>query len=180
MMIITVCGKPGATMGRLTAGTITIPCAVGRSGIVSNAEKTEGDGATPAGRWRLRQLLYRPDRLSLPQSDLPVAPITPTDGWCDDPEDPLYNQATSLPYPASTETLWREDELYNLCVILGHNDDPPIPHKGSAIFFHVAKQEGAMLRATEGCVALPQDTLLRILTTCSPDTFMEIHLEGAD
>jgi len=171
-MIITVTGKPGATIGTLTMGDISFPCALGRSGIVPNSEKREGDGATPAGRWPLRRLLYRADRLTVPQSNLPMAAITPTDGWCDDPEDPLYNQATRLPYPASAESLWREDELYNLCVVLGHNVDPIVPHKGSAIFFHVAKHDGTELCATEGCVALPQDTILRILMKSPTSTII--------
>lgn len=179
-MIITVTGKPGATIGTLTVGDTSVPCALGRSGIVPGAEKKEGDGATPAGRWPLRRLLYRADRLTAPQSNLPMGAIAPTDGWCDEPKDPLYNQATRLPHPTSAEALWREDELYNLCVILGHNDDPVVPHKGSAIFFHVAKQEGTTLCATEGCVALPQDTLLRVLTDCSPSTVMEVLLEDQD
>jgi L,D-peptidoglycan transpeptidase YkuD (ErfK/YbiS/YcfS/YnhG family) len=179
-MIITVHGKRGAPIGRLTAGDIDVPCALGRSGIVPGADKKEGDGATPAGRWPLRQLLYRPDRLPPPQSKLPVAEISPSDGWCDDPEDTRYNLPTPLPYAASAESLWREDELYNLCVILGHNDAPVIPYKGSAIFFHVAKQKGSLLCATEGCVALPQDILLRILTNCSANSIMEILLDEAD
>lgn len=179
-MIITVHGKRGGPIGRLTAGDIDVPCALGRSGIVPGADKKEGDGATPAGRWPLRQLLYRPDRLPVPQSKLPVTEISPSDGWCDEPEDPRYNLPTPLPYAASAESLWREDELYNLCVILGHNDAPVIPYKGSAIFFHVAKQKGSLLCATEGCVALPQNTLIRILTSCSANSFMEILLDEAD
>ncbi len=179
-MIITVTGKPGATMGTLTAGDMTVPCALGRSGIVTDTRKKEGDGATPAGRWPMRRLLYRADRLAVPQCNLPISQIAPTDGWCDAPEDPLYNQATALPYPASTEMLWRDDDLYNLCVVLGHNDDPVVPHKGSAIFFHVAKQQDTTLCPTEGCVALPQETLIRVLMNCSPSTVMEILLEDQD
>ncbi|RMF38953.1 MAG: hypothetical protein D6754_06370, partial [Alphaproteobacteria bacterium] len=40
-----------------------LPCAVGRGGIVPAAKKREGDGATPAGIWRMTGLWYRPDRL---------------------------------------------------------------------------------------------------------------------
>lgn len=177
-MTILVCGKPGAQTGTLTFEGETIPCALGRSGIISSDEKTEGDGATPAGTWPLRRVLYRPDRLSKPVTDLLAKPITPADGWCDDPTDPLYNKPTKLPYDASTENMWREDELYNVCVILGHNDDPVIPHKGSAIFFHVAKEMDGSLSPTEGCVALPQDQLIRILMSCDPETTMRIELDN--
>lgn len=177
-MNILVRGKPGASTGTLTFDGETIPCALGRSGIISNDKKKEGDGATPAGTWPLRRALYRPDRLSEPATSLVTKPIAPADGWCDDPSDPLYNRPTQLPYPASAEKLWREDELYNVCVILGHNDDPVVPHKGSAIFFHVAKEKEGRLCPTEGCVALPQDTIVRILMNCGPDTSLKVELDG--
>lgn len=177
-MIITVRGAPGATTGTLTFDGQIIPCALGRAGIVTSEAKREGDGATPAGNWPLRRVLYRPDRLDKPRTALPAYPIAPTDGWCDDPADPLYNKPTTLPYPASAETLWRDDELYNLCVVLGHNDDPVIPKRGSAIFFHVAKEKSGALCATEGCVALQQDEIIRVLMKCTPDTHMEIVRES--
>lgn len=176
-MNILVRGKPGASTGTLTFEGKTIPCALGRSGIISDSEKREGDGATPAGTWPLRRILYRQDRLNKPITDLVTMPIGPTDGWCDDPSDALYNKPTELPYSASAENLWREDELYNVCVILGHNDEPVMPHKGSAIFFHVAKERDGRLCATEGCVAIPQNTILRILTSCGPGTTMRIELQ---
>lgn len=177
-MNILVRGKPGASTGTLSFRGETVSCALGRSGIISNDKKKEGDGATPAGTWPLRRVLYRPDRLSEPATNLATQPIAPADGWCDDPSDPLYNKPTQLPYSASAEELWRDDELYNVCVILGHNDDPVVPHKGSAIFFHVAKGKEGKLCPTEGCVALPQETIVRILMNCGSETSLIIELEG--
>src|SRR5690554_2419769 len=100
-------------------------CALGRAGIA--AAKREGDGATPVGRFPMRRVLYRPDRGEAPATRLPIAPIAPDDGWCDDPGDPAYNRPVRLPYPARCETLWRADALYDVVVVLGHNDDPPVP-----------------------------------------------------
>ncbi len=176
-MNIIVRGKPGATTGTLTFEGETVPCALGRSGIVPKDTKKEGDGATPQGSWPLRHVLYRPDRLDAPEGNLPAKAISPSDGWCDEPTDPHYNKAVDLPFSASAEKMWRDDELYNVCVVLGHNDNPVIPHKGSAIFFHVAKQDGENLKPTEGCIALPQDILLRVLKSCSSAARMEIELE---
>ncbi len=176
-MNILVRAKPGATTGTLSFDGETIPCAIGRSGIISNDAKQEGDGATPAGVWPLRRILFRSDRLRKLTSGLPTENIDPADGWCDDPSDPQYNRPVKLPYAASAETLWREDELYNVCVILGHNDDPVMPHKGSAIFFHVAKEKDGELCATEGCIALPQDQIIRLLTNCGPGSTMDIGLQ---
>jgi L,D-peptidoglycan transpeptidase YkuD (ErfK/YbiS/YcfS/YnhG family) len=142
-----------------------LPCILGRGGI--RADKREGDGVTPAGAWPLRRVLYRPDRLAPPSTFLPVAPLRDNDGWCDDPADPLYNRPVSLPYSASAEFMWRCDHLYDIVVVLGHNDDPVIPGMGSAIFMHLADPQG---RPTAGCVALKLDDLKRLLSRCSPQT----------
>ena len=142
------------------------PCAIGRSGVVAGAEKREGDGASPAGAWPMRRLLYRPDRLAPPETGLPVTALAADDGWCDDPRDRAYNQPVQLPYAASHERLWREDEIYDLIVVLGHNDAPVKPGLGSAIFLHCARPD---FTPTEGCVALAPETLLQLLATAGPD-----------
>lgn len=133
-------------------------CAVGRSGI--NAIKREGDGVSPVGCYPLLRILYRPDRLAEVKSGLPVQALTPQDGWCDDPNDPLYNQPVQLPYLASHEKLWRDDACYDVIVVLGQNHNPPVPHMGSAIFLHIAKSG---YTPTEGCAALNQTDLLAVL-----------------
>ena len=138
-------------------------CALGRGGI--RADKREGDGGTPTGRFALRRVLYRADRLSAPQTALPVSPIDPLDGWCDDPGHPDYNRPVRLPFPASHEELWREDGVYDVVVVLGHNDDPVVPGAGSAVFMHVAKPG---YEPTAGCVALALPDLLRLLAACGP------------
>ncbi len=140
-------------------------CALGRGGVRS--DKVEGDGATPAGSWRLRNLLYRADRIAKPHSLLAAAPIGSNDGWCDDPGDPAYNQPVILPYAARHERLWRDDGLYDVVAVLGYNDDPPLPGRGSAIFLHVAQPD---YRSTEGCVALAMPDLLRVIAQCGPET----------
>ncbi|MPY71879.1 MAG: L,D-transpeptidase family protein [Alphaproteobacteria bacterium] len=144
-------------------------CALGRSGIA--VDKREGDGATPAGRFPLRRVLYRADRVPAPRSTLPASPIAETDGWCDDPADARYNRQVTLPWPGRHETLWREDGLYDLVVVVGHNDDPPVPHRGSAIFIHVARPGYA---PTEGCVALALDDLREIVEELAPDDEIRI------
>jgi L,D-peptidoglycan transpeptidase YkuD (ErfK/YbiS/YcfS/YnhG family) len=78
-------------------------CALGRGGV--SKAKREGDGVTPVGAWTMRRLLFRPDRITAPRSQLLVAALLPNDGWCDEPEDALYNQLVRLPYPARAETL---------------------------------------------------------------------------
>lgn len=133
-------------------------CAVGKNGV--RTAKREGDGATPAGAFVMRRLLYRPDRDAAPATRLPSAPITIDDGWCDDPADAAYNRPVKVPYRARTERLWRDDRLYDLLVVLGYNDDPVVTGAGSAIFLHVAAADYA---PTEGCVALAREDLHRVL-----------------
>jgi len=165
--LITV--DPRASIARLRFGAIDVPCAIGRSGI--RALKREGDGATPIGTWPMRKLLYRPDRLRQPSTALAVWAIEPSDGWCDDPSDLRYNRPVRLPYPASAETMWRDDHLYDLVVVLGYNDNPPVANKGSAIFMHLARP-GYL--PTQGCIALTREHMLRLLSRCGPDTVVKV------
>ena len=166
----------GATQGLLHFQGCSFPCALGRSGIAM--EKREGDGVTPTGIFAMRALRYRRDRVPAPQSELPTQALKPEDGWCDAPNDPAYNQPVTLPYAASHETLWREDHLYDIVIMLGYNDDPVVPGNGSAIFFHLAKQKDGLLQPTEGCVALALSDMLEVLKGVTPRTMMEIRLSA--
>jgi L,D-peptidoglycan transpeptidase YkuD (ErfK/YbiS/YcfS/YnhG family) len=158
--------------GVLRAGEHEFRCALGVNGITDANTKTEGDGKTPAGRWQLRYVMYRADRRPCPRTRLPVTTISFSDGWCDDPNHPDYNRPVRLPFEASHERLFRKDDLYNIIVVLGHNDDPPIPGKGSAIFMHIAKPDYS---GTEGCVALAEKDLETLLGLATFETFITIN-----
>ena len=147
-------------------------CAVGKNGVIAGDSKREGDGASPAGRWEMRRVWYRPDRIEAPETALPVAPIGPEDGWCDASDDPAYNRPVPLPYPASHEKMWREDHVYDVVVELGYNDDPPVPGRGSAIFMHLARPDWS---GTEGCVALALQDLLNVLRLAGQGSAVEIR-----
>lgn len=140
-------------------------CVLGSGGIVT--DKREGDGGTPVGTWPLRRLLYRPDREEAPACILPVETIGPQDGWCDDPAHADYNRPVMLPFDASHEEMWRDDHLYDLVVVVGHNDDPPVPGAGSAIFLHLARPDWG---PTAGCVAFTREDFLEILGTITADS----------
>jgi L,D-peptidoglycan transpeptidase YkuD (ErfK/YbiS/YcfS/YnhG family) len=157
--------------GRFLAPNGETRCALGKGGVIDAAAKREGDGASPIGVWPIRRLLYRPDK-GLPPTALPATPIGADDGWCDDPADPAYNRPVFLPYPASAERLWRDDSVYDLVVVLGHNDDPPVPGMGSAIFMHLARDGYA---PTEGCVALSREDLEAVLAVAGAGDSVEIR-----
>lgn len=158
--------------GVLRVGDQEFRCALGVNGVIDANDKTEGDGKSPAGRWRLRYVMYRADHRPCPHTKLPVTTISFSDGWCDDPNHPDYNRPVRLPFDASHEKLYRDDDAYNIVVVLGHNDDPPVPGKGSAIFMHVAKPD---YRGTEGCVALAEPDLETVLSLVEYETYITIN-----
>lgn len=135
-------------------------CAIGRNGFVAARAKVEGDGMTPIGRWIMREVFYHPERERPPLTLLPTLPLRKEDGWCDAPDDPEYNRQVLLPYGASAESLWREDALYDIFVVLGYNDDPVAPEKGSAFFLHIASPD---FSPSAGCVTLAREDLLTVL-----------------
>lgn len=145
-------------------------CAIGRAGIA--ARKNEGDGTTPSGRFPLRRVLYRADRVDRPRTELPSDAMAPEDGWCDAPGDPRYNRPVSHPYRASAERLWRADGCYDLLAVIGFNDDPVVDGAGSAIFLHVARPGYS---PTEGCVALAVEDLRTVLAEWRPEDRIEIR-----
>ena len=155
--------------GRLQFGTLDIACTLGRSGVCAAADKREGDGCTPLGEWPLRGVLLRPGKIDPAAIQLPWRWVRAGDGWSDDPADPAYNCPVHLPRPFSAESLLREDDAYDVIIILGHNDAPPVPGQGSAIFLHLS--EG---RPTAGCIAIDRGDMLKLLPMLAPGDSVEI------
>ena len=146
--------------------------ALGAGGVLRH--KAEGDHGTPAGLLPLRRVLYRADRMAAPpRAAVPREALAPDDGWCDDPASADYNRMVRLPHPARHEALWRDDPLYDVVGVLGWNDCPPVPGRGSAIFLHVAIPD---LAPTAGCVALRLTDLLDLLA--GGVTALRVHLPG--
>lgn len=143
-------------------GDVILPCLIGRSGSRPATDKREGDGATPLGRWPIRLALLRPGLAVATR--LPWRWLRPDDGWSDDSADPAYNRPVRHPHPFSAEHLWREDAAYDVILILGHNDAPPVPGHGSAIFFHCI----GTAPHTEGCIAVDRAALLALLPHLAP------------
>ena len=170
--LLVVQDRDDPSRGTLRAGKSVYRCALGRTGVIPAEAKREGDGATPAGRYPLREIYYRADRLDAPRSGLKMRALAAADGWCDDPADDAYNRPVRLPYGASTETLWRADERYDVVVPLGYNDAPVVPGYGSAIFLHVAADD---FPPTAGCVALALGDLLAVLAGVDRGSSIEIR-----
>jgi L,D-peptidoglycan transpeptidase YkuD (ErfK/YbiS/YcfS/YnhG family) len=144
--------------------------ALGRSGIKAN--KREGDGATPAGRYRLVRLWWRPDRFPRPRTLLPVRRIDSLDGWCEEPSDRRYNRAIRISPGQPGDRLWRSDALYDLIIEIDHNQRPRVSGRGSAVFIHVARAD---LSPTAGCISLPISALRKVIARLGPRTRLTIH-----
>jgi L,D-peptidoglycan transpeptidase YkuD (ErfK/YbiS/YcfS/YnhG family) len=151
--------------GWLTAGGWTIPVALGRGGIKAN--KREGDGGTPRGTFRPRQLWWRADRHPRPRTFLPIRPIRTGDAWCEDPADRHYNQPVRLARGQGGDRLRREDDLYDFIIEIDHNTAPRISGRGSAVFLHLARKK---FSPTAGCVSMTSGAMLRLLRRMGPQT----------
>jgi L,D-peptidoglycan transpeptidase YkuD (ErfK/YbiS/YcfS/YnhG family) len=168
---IRVAARAGArSRGWLAAGPVRIPVALGRGGV--RADKREGDGATPRGRFRPVRVWWRADRGPRPRTLLPVRRITRADGWCENPADRRYNRPIRLADGKPGDRLWRADHLYDLIVELDHNVRPRVASRGSAIFVHVARPN---FGDTAGCVALSAASLRRLLEHIGRKTRIEIR-----
>jgi L,D-peptidoglycan transpeptidase YkuD (ErfK/YbiS/YcfS/YnhG family) len=156
--------------GWLTADGQSIPVALGRGGIIAN--KREGDGGTPRGTFRPRQLWWRADRHPRPRTFLPVRAIRPEDAWCEDPASRHYNQPMRLDAGEGGDRLTRDDHLYDFIVEIDHNTHPRIAGHGSAVFLHLAR-EG--FSPTAGCVSMTRSAMLRLLRRLGPETKIVIE-----
>ncbi|KXF79592.1 hypothetical protein ATN84_06280 [Paramesorhizobium deserti] len=170
LRLIDVRARPGnPAQGFLILHNLVLRCALGKGGI--SAFKREGDGATPLGSMRL---IYgwRRRRRDFAASSLPFRTIRRDDGWCDAPGDRNYNRLVRLPYRASHENLWRQDGLYDICIVMDWNIRPRRRGCGSAIFFHLARPG---YQPTEGCIALKRADMARLLPHLSAQTIIRVR-----
>jgi L,D-peptidoglycan transpeptidase YkuD (ErfK/YbiS/YcfS/YnhG family) len=156
--------------GRLLVGPFALPVALGRGGIKAN--KREGDGATPSGRFRPRQVWWRADRGVRPVGALPTRRIGRHDAWCEDPTDRRYNRPIRLAPGQAGDRLWRTDHLYDIVIELDHNTRPRVSGRGSAIFIHLAR---AGFAPTAGCIALGRRELTWLLGRLRTTTEIIVH-----
>ncbi len=156
---ITVRVKPGSrTQALVSFAGRTEQAAIGRSGTTSR--KREGDGATPIAPMRLVGGYIRGDRITRPQTTLPLR-FTPKNLlWCDAPGHALYNRPVNAPFKPSHEKMRRDDRLYDICLVMDWNLMSRKRFGGSAIFFHLAKPG---YTPTEGCVAVSLPAMRRLL-----------------
>ena len=92
-------------------------------------------------------------------------------GWCNDPKSKNYNKLIKLPSVYNFEKLFKNNNTYDILIVLNYNMNPTIKNKGSAIFIHVAKKN---YKKTEGCIALKKNDLLKIIKKLKKNTLVKI------
>jgi len=163
--------RPGRrSQGWLRGGALLVPVALGRSGVRAN--KREGDGGTPCGRFRAVRLWWRADRLPRPRTSLPLRRIGPAEAWCEDPTDRRYNRPFRRSANEPGDRLWRDDALYDIFLELDHNTRPRVGGRGSAVFVHIARPG---LAPTAGCIALHRHDLLALVGRITRKTRIIVH-----
>jgi L,D-peptidoglycan transpeptidase YkuD (ErfK/YbiS/YcfS/YnhG family) len=158
------------SQGWLFAGPLAVRVALGLKGV--KADKREGDGGTPRGRFRPVRLWWRADRLPRPRTLLPARRISRDDAWCEDPHDRRYNRAFRRSANEPGDRLRRQDGLYDMMIEIDHNSRPRIAGRGSAVFIHLARPG---FTPTAGCLALSGRDLRTLLGRLSTKTRISIH-----
>jgi len=171
LRVIRISPRPGRpSLGWLFAGPLTIPVALGCSGI--RADKREGDGGTPRGSSHPLRLWWRADRLIHPRTFLPVRRIGAADAWCEDPADRRYNRPLGRSATELGDRLRRTDHLYDLIVEVDHNTRPRVSGRGSAVFIHLARDSYG---PTAGCIGLSSHDRKLLVARITPKTRIKIH-----
>ena len=154
----------------LTYKNYKVKCAVGKRGI--GLKRKEGDLITPRGRYKIKFILYRKDRVKRINSKIKKVVIKNNLGWCDDPKSKQYNKLVKLPSKYNCEKLHKKENIYDIILVLNYNMNPVIKNKGSAIFIHIAKKN---YKRTEGCIAVKKVHLLKILKDLNNSTIVKIE-----
>ena len=72
-----------------------LKCAIGKRGI--GIKRKEGDLITPKGKYSIKYILYRKDRIKNFKTKIKSVVIKKNMGWCDDPRSNNYNKIIKLP-----------------------------------------------------------------------------------
>ena len=147
-----------------------VKCALGKRGI--GTKKVEGDKITPIGRYNIKFLLYRKDRIKKIKTKLKKIVIKKNMGWCDDSSSKNYNKLIRLPVKYNYEKLYKSDNSYDIILVLNFNMHPIKKNKGSAIFIHCSFSDN---RNTAGCIALKKKNLVYLIKNLKDTTFIKIQ-----
>ena len=132
---------------------------VGESGV---GPTREGLGRTPDGIFTLTQAFGNQPNNG---TRLPYFQAGINDWWDENPATRLYNHHVSSPVSpgGDSENLYDAGYAYAHAVVINYNTNPVVKGAGSGFFLHVSY--GA---PTEGCVAIPENELNRVMRWLLP------------
>ena len=147
-----------------------VKCALGKRGIKKKVK--EGDLVTPKGKFKIKYILYRKDRISKLKTKIKKIAIERNMGWCDDPSSKSYNKLIRFPFNFSAEKLYKSENIYDIVFVLDYNFKPIRKNKGSAIFIHIAKKNYSK---TAGCIAVKKKDIKEIAKLISNRSIVDIN-----
>ncbi|WP_460596899.1 L,D-transpeptidase family protein [Geomonas sp. Red276] len=142
-----------------------IEAVIGSGGFAEPGKKREGDMRTPSGVFSLERTFgYQPSI----DSRMSYRQVTGEDVWVDDVNADDYNRPAKKgeTRARSFEKLKLRNDLYRYLLVVEYNTRPVVKGMGSAIFFHTWAGPGV---ATSGCIAMPQEQLVRLLRWLDPE-----------
>ena len=155
---------------KLIINNYKVKCAIGKRGI--GIKKKEGDYITPKGKFKIKYILYRKDRILNFKTKMKTVIIKKNMGWCNDSKSKKYNKFIRFPFKFSAEKIYRTDNIYDIILVLNFNTNPVLKKKGSAIFIHIAKKN---YKNTEGCVAVSKRDLRKVIKIINKRTIVLIN-----
>ena len=172
-LVITSVDSSGATLalyekqGSAWRQILAVPAYIGKNGLGKTAE---GDKRTPAGRYRFTKAFgIAPD----PGSRMAYTQVNKNHYWVGDSSSRLYNRFASgtdgVFDRRQSERLIDYEKPYRYCLNISYNEEGT-PGKGSAIFLHCYSDNSH----TEGCIAIPEDAMKRILRRVDKDCVLLI------
>ncbi|MGG7214257.1 L,D-transpeptidase family protein [Clostridium nigeriense] len=137
---------------------------LGQNGMKVASKVYEMDKCTPTGIYSLTEAFGINDN---PGSGIRYRQLNGTEYWVDDEGSEFYN-TMQFGEPngrwLSAERLIDFQGYYNYAIVIDYNRWPVVPGKSSAIFLHC--DTGSY---TYGCVAIPQQNLINLLTRLDPE-----------
>jgi len=141
-------------------------------GIPFGPTKREGDKRAPAGVFRIGNAYGYAPSVSK-KASLPYHQVTERDLWVEDSTSDYYNRHLQLS-EGPPQTPWElqaqmrlDDPAHALRLFIAHNPPPnAVPGAGSAIFFHIWRQDGDA--PTSGCTVQSRKHLETLISWVDP------------
>lgn len=145
---------------------------LGQNGMKYASEVYEMDKCTPTGIYTVTEAFGINGN---PGSGVPYRELDGSEYWVDDIDSEYYNTmqfGESNGRWASAEKLTDFTGYYNYALVIDYNRWPVVAGKSSAIFLHCD-----MGIYTYGCIAIPQNNLVNLLTWLNPSNNPVIILD---